>query len=79
MKAWGKFMDEEKKSGIRFLADASGEFTKALDLIFDSEAYFGNKRSKRYALKTTDGKITKVGVEPDPTKVTGVLMMLCSV
>lgn len=52
---------------IRFLADPSGEFTKSLDLLFDSKAIFGNDRSKRYALIIEDGKVTKIAVEPDNT------------
>lgn len=56
---------------IRFLADPSGEFTKALDLDFDSVAIFGNRRSKRYALVLEDGKVTSVHVEPDNTGTNG--------
>lgn len=65
MKAWGKTLDADKKSGIRFLADGSGAFTRAMDTEFDSSALMGNKRSKRYAAATEDGKITKIEVEPD--------------
>lgn len=71
MKAWAKSLDAEKKSGIRFIADPEGEFTKALDLLFDATPYFGNHRGKRYALKVDNGKITKVSVEEDPSKITG--------
>jgi 2-Cys peroxiredoxin 5 len=52
---------------IRFLADASGAFTKALDLGFDASSIFGNERSKRYALIVENGKVTAVNVEPDST------------
>jgi len=65
MKAWAKSLDESKKSGIRFLADPSGEFTRAWDVEFDSAAMLGNNRSKRYAVSTSDGKVVKASVEPD--------------
>lgn len=42
---------------VRFIADATGEFTNALDLSFDATKVFGNHRSKRYALVVEDGKV----------------------
>jgi len=69
MKAWAKTLDEKKTSGIRFLGDPSGNFTRALDVEFDSAALLGNNRSKRYALVTEDGKVKKVNIEPDNTGV----------
>lgn len=71
MNAWRKTFDEDKTSGIRFLGDASGAFTRALDLEFDAAAIMGNNRSKRSALQTQDGKIVKVAVEPDNIGHTG--------
>jgi len=71
MKAWQKSLDEKKTSGIRFLADPAGEFTKAWDVDFDAAKILGNSRSKRYAVATEDGKVTKVAVEPDNTGLTG--------
>jgi len=65
MKAWGKSLDESKSSGIRFLADPAGEFSRAWDVEFDASGILGNKRSKRYAVATDDGKVVKVAVEPD--------------
>lgn len=56
---------------IRFLGDPAGEFTKALELDFDSTAIFGNRRSKRYALVLEDGKVKSVHVEPDNTGTDG--------
>lgn len=58
-------------SQIRFIADPTGAFTKALDLSFDSRAIFGNERSKRYALVVEDGKVKEAHVEPDNTGVNG--------
>ena len=56
---------------IRFLGDPSGDFTKKLDLTFDSSSVFGNDRSKRCALVTENGKVKEVHVEPDNTGVNG--------
>lgn len=65
MKAWGKTLDSEKNSGLRFLADTQGKFSQAWDVEFDATELMGNKRSKRYAVKTEDGKVVKVAIEPD--------------
>ncbi|KAK7757358.1 hypothetical protein SLS62_000370 [Diatrype stigma] len=67
MKAWSEQLDPGKKSGIRFVGDPTGEFTKALDLGFDAYAIFGGVRSKRYALVVENGKVKSVHVEPDNT------------
>ena len=68
-KAWAKTLDDNKSSGIRFIADPAGEFTKAWDVAFDATPILGNYRSKRYAIATEDGKVVKVAVEPDNTGV----------
>lgn len=65
MKAWGKTLDADKKSGIRFVADGSGAFARAMGTEFDTTALMGNNRSKRYAAATEDGKITRIEIEPD--------------
>ncbi|KAF3025050.1 hypothetical protein G7054_g8616 [Neopestalotiopsis clavispora] len=67
MKAWQDQLDPAGDSGIRFLADPTGEFTSALELDFDSVAIFGNRRAKRYALVLEDGKVKSIHVEPDNT------------
>ncbi|KAL9054010.1 MAG: hypothetical protein Q9162_004416 [Coniocarpon cinnabarinum] len=69
MKAWKKTLDEKSESKIRFLADASGAFTKALDMSFDASPLLGNERSKRYALVVDGGKVASVHAEPDNTGV----------
>ncbi|MCJ1274127.1 hypothetical protein MMC21_001922 [Puttea exsequens] len=69
MAAWGKTLDPTGKTGIRFLGDPSGEFTKQLDLSFDSASVFGQDRSKRYALVVENGKVKSAHVEPDNTGV----------
>lgn len=70
MKAWGKNLDADKSSGIRFIADYKGDFSKDWDVLFDASSLMGNSRSKRYAVKTKDGKVTKVAVEPDNIGIT---------
>lgn len=65
MKAWGKQLDSDKSTGIRFLGDPSGEFIQQLGVDWDSTAFFGNRRGKRGAIATQDGKVTKVFFEPD--------------
>ncbi|KAK3319803.1 redoxin [Cercophora scortea] len=67
MKAWGQTLDPAGDHNIRFLADPSGAFTKALDLAFDGSAVFGGDRSKRYAIIVEDGKVKSINVEPDST------------
>lgn len=72
MKAWGKDLDADKKSGIRFLADPDASFTKALGGVdFDATPILGNVRSKRYAIVTEDGKVKSVHIEPDNTGILG--------
>ncbi|KAI0165190.1 Redoxin-domain-containing protein [Hypoxylon sp. FL1284] len=70
MKAWADQLDPTHESGVRFLADPSGKFTKALDLGFEAPAIFGDMRAKRYALVIEDGKVKNVYVEPDNTGTT---------
>ncbi|KAK0749816.1 redoxin [Schizothecium vesticola] len=67
MKAWGQTLDPTGELGIRFLADPTGQYTKALDMAFDGSAIFGGDRSKRYTLLVEGGKVTSVNVEPDNT------------
>ncbi|KAK0611612.1 AhpC/TSA family protein [Immersiella caudata] len=67
MKAWGEALDPAGEFGIRFLADPTGKYTKALDLAFDGSAIFGGDRSKRYTLLVENGRVSSVNVEPDNT------------
>ena len=71
MKAWAKDLDSDKSSGIRFLADPAGDFTRAIDMEFDAAAIMGNNRSKRYAIVTQDGKVKAAHPEPENTPTTG--------
>ncbi|EMG47809.1 PRDX5 Peroxiredoxin-5 [Candida maltosa Xu316] len=69
-KAWGdQLLDSVAGEQIRFIADPKGDFTKELDLLFDASKFFGNERSKRYALIVEDGQVVKSFVEPDNTSV----------
>jgi 2-Cys peroxiredoxin 5 len=65
MKAWGKSLDKDASSGIRFLGDPSGKFTRALDVEFDAAPLLGTNRSKRYAIVVENGKVKSVHIEPD--------------
>ncbi|KAF8247700.1 Redoxin [Wilcoxina mikolae CBS 423.85] len=70
MKAWKESLVKDASAAeFRFLADSAGSLIKALDMEFDSEAIFGNKRSKRFALYVQNGTVKKVFVEPDNTGV----------
>ncbi|XP_067113106.1 peroxiredoxin-5, mitochondrial [Osmerus mordax] len=71
MAAWGKEHGTDGK--VRMLADPTGAFTQAVDLMLDSDQIvqaLGNKRSKRYAMLVEDGVVKKVNVEPDGTGLT---------
>ncbi|XP_035636747.1 peroxiredoxin-5, mitochondrial-like isoform X1 [Oncorhynchus keta] len=71
MAAWGK---EHGAGGkVRMLADPTGAFTKAVDLLLDNDqivAVLGNKRSQRYAMLVEDGVVKNINVEPDGTGLT---------
>ncbi|XP_028322474.1 peroxiredoxin-5, mitochondrial [Gouania willdenowi] len=71
MAAWGKEHGADGK--VRMLADPTGAFTKAVDLLLDSDQIvqvLGNKRSKRYSMLVEDGVVKKMNVEPDGTGLT---------
>ncbi|EKD17923.1 AhpC/TSA family protein [Drepanopeziza brunnea f. sp. 'multigermtubi' MB_m1] len=70
MAAWGKSLDKDASSGIRFLGDPSGEFTRALDVEFAAAPLLGTNRSKRYAMVVEGGKVKSISVEPDNTGAT---------
>jgi len=66
-KAWGKTLDADGSTGIRFLGDPAAKFSEALDVAFDATGVLGNVRSKRYALLIENGKVKEAFVEPDNT------------
>jgi len=71
MNAWGKLLDADKSSGIRFLGDPAGNFTRALDVEYEAVPMLGTNRSKRYAIVVKDGKVESVHIEPDNTGLSG--------
>jgi len=68
--AWKDTLVNDSTAGeFRFLADSDGSLTAALEMGFDSEKIFGNRRSKRYALYVENGTVRNVFAEPDNTGV----------
>ena len=65
MNAWGKSLDKDSSSGVRFLGDPSGAFARALDVEFNAAPLLGTNRSKRYAMVVENGKVKSVDIEPD--------------
>ena len=63
MDAWGK---SQGADDIVMLADGNGEFTKAMDLVFDGGVVGLGTRSQRYAAIIEDGVITQLDVEEKP-------------
>lgn len=64
MSAWAK--DQQTAGKVRMLADASGNFTKALNLGLDLPP-LGGFRSKRYSMVIEDSVVTALNVEADGT------------
>jgi 2-Cys peroxiredoxin 5 len=77
MNAWGKSLDADKSSGIRFLGDAGGDFTRAWDLEFPAAPFLGTNRSKRYAIVIEGGKVKSVHIEPDNIGADGMFSFRC--
>ncbi|XP_069036357.1 peroxiredoxin-5, mitochondrial isoform X2 [Lepisosteus oculatus] len=71
MEAWGR--EHSAQGKVRMLADPTGAFTRAVDLVLDTEHFLevlGNPRSKRYVMLVEDGVVRKLSVEPDGTGLT---------
>jgi len=66
MGAWGK--DQSAAGKVRMVADGNGEFTKAVGLELDAQGFGMGKRSKRYALIVSDGKVEQVLVDESGLK-----------
>lgn len=64
MSAWAK--DHQAAGKVRMLADASGLFTKAVDLGLELPP-LGGFRSKRYSMVIEDSVVTALNVEADGT------------
>ena len=66
MQAWAKASGGEGK--IRFFADGSALFTKAIGLEIDLSAGGMGTRSKRYSMLIDNGKVVQLNVEDTPGK-----------
>jgi peroxiredoxin len=64
MKAWGQTQDVGDK--VVLIADGNGDFTRAMDLVFDGSGIGLGSRSKRYAAIIEDGIITTLNIETKP-------------
>ncbi|MDJ0614251.1 MAG: peroxiredoxin [Rhizobiaceae bacterium] len=53
-------------AGIHFLADGSGEFTKAVGLDMDMSAFGMGTRSMRYSMIVDDGTVSVLNIEDSP-------------
>ncbi len=65
MKAWGEGAGAQA-AGVRMLADAASELTKALGLAFTNPKAGMFDRSKRYAMLVDDGVVSVLNLEESP-------------
>ena len=61
MGAWKK--STEGADDILFLADGSGDLTKALGLTLDATGFGMGERSQRYSMLVKDGVVTELNIE----------------
>jgi peroxiredoxin len=61
MDAWSK--DQGADGKVLMLADGSGDFTKAMDLVMDGSGFGLGMRSKRYAAIIEDGVIQSLDID----------------
>ena len=61
MDAWAK--DQGAEGKVLMLADGSGDFTKAMDLVMDGSGFGLGMRSKRYAAIIEDGVIQSLDID----------------
>jgi len=64
MGAWGQTQDVGDK--VVLVADGNGDFTRAMDLVFDGSGIGLGSRSKRYAAIIEDGIIITLNIETKP-------------
>jgi cytochrome c peroxidase len=69
MMAWGEATGA-RAAGIRMLADAGSEYTRALGMAYDNPAAGMFGRSKRYAMLVEDGVVRVLNVEESPGQCT---------
>ena len=65
MRAWGESTGAAA-AGIAMLADAGGDFTRAMGMSFDAASRGFHGRSKRYAMIVEDGVVRTLHVEESP-------------
>ncbi|XP_077792005.1 peroxiredoxin-5, mitochondrial-like [Podarcis muralis] len=71
MSEWGKA--HKAKGKVRMLADPTGAYGKATNLLLDKEPLrelFGTQRSKRFSLVVQDGVVKALNIEEDGTGLT---------
>ncbi|XP_034631262.1 peroxiredoxin-5, mitochondrial [Trachemys scripta elegans] len=71
MSEWGKAQGAQGK--VRMLADPTGAFGKATELLLDKETLrdlFGTNRCKRFSMVLEDGVVKALNVEEDGTGLT---------
>uniref|UniRef100_T1E4T1 Peroxiredoxin-5 n=1 Tax=Crotalus horridus TaxID=35024 RepID=T1E4T1_CROHD len=71
MNEWGKAHQAEGK--VRMLADPTGAFGKATNLLLDKDSLrqlFGTNRSKRFSMVVEDSMVKSLNVEEDGTGLT---------
>lgn len=66
MAAWAYVTRGEGR--IEYLADGSGDFTRAIGMEFDLSAGGLGVRSKRYSMIVEDGTVTSLNIEEAPGK-----------
>ncbi|CDO51136.1 hypothetical protein DV113_000695 [Geotrichum candidum] len=66
-KAWNDQLGNDPEvSHVRFVADASGDFSKEFgSLVDEASKFFGNARTQRFAAVVEDGKVKIAFVESD--------------
>lgn len=78
MSAWAK--SQNVPEDLVMLADGNGEFTQALGLVMDGQAYGMGMRAKRFALYVDDGVVKQVHIEaPGEFRVSSAEAMLAAI
>ena len=61
MRAWAE--DQAVGDDILMVADGSGDFTKAIDLVMDASKFGMGLRSQRYSMIVDDGVVKELNIE----------------
>ena len=78
MSAWAQ--SQNVPEDLVMLADGNGEFTQALGLVMDGQAYGMGMRAKRFALYVDDGVVKQVHIEaPGEFRVSSAEAMLAAI